>query len=82
MQVDRHGKMLVAEITLTDPKFYVEPIKFTSNFRRAPDTAVLEYDCARRIRTESRRSMWPWAKRDRPVEPRTLLSRIKIQQRC
>lgn len=47
MQVDRHGKMLIAEITLTDPKFYVEPIKFTSNFRRAPDTAVLEYDCGK-----------------------------------
>lgn len=47
MQVDRSGKMLVVEITLHDPKFYVEPIKFKSNFRRAPDTAVLEYDCGR-----------------------------------
>lgn len=47
MQMDRHGKMLIVEITLTDPKFYVEPIKFTSHFRRAPDTAVLEYDCGR-----------------------------------
>jgi hypothetical protein len=47
MQVDRRGKMLVAELTLIDPKFYVEPIKFTSNFRRAPDTAVLEYDCGK-----------------------------------
>jgi hypothetical protein len=47
MQVDRSGKMLVVEITLNDPKFYVEPVKFKSNFRRAPDTAVLEYDCGR-----------------------------------
>ena len=47
MQMDRHGKMLIVEITLTDPKFYVEPIKFVSNFRRAPDTAVLEYDCGK-----------------------------------
>ena len=47
MQVDRHGKMLVAEITLIDPKFYVVPLKFVANFRRAPDTSVLEYDCGK-----------------------------------
>jgi hypothetical protein len=47
MGLKRDGKMLVDEITVIDPKFYVEPIKIVGEFRRAPDTAVLEYDCGR-----------------------------------
>jgi hypothetical protein len=47
MQTERHGKMLVDEITVIDPKFYTQPLKFTGNFRRAPDTAMLEYDCGK-----------------------------------
>jgi hypothetical protein len=47
MEIQRNGKMLVDEITVIDPKFYVEPIKLVGEFRRAPDTAVLEYDCGR-----------------------------------
>lgn len=47
MQTEMHGKMLIDEITLIDPKFYTEPVKFTANFRRAPDTALLEYDCGK-----------------------------------
>lgn len=47
METERGGKVLVDEITVIDPKFYVEPIKFVANFRRAPDSSVLEYDCGR-----------------------------------
>jgi hypothetical protein len=47
MQIERNGKMLVDEITVIDPKFYTEPVKMTGQFRRAPDAAVLEYDCGR-----------------------------------
>jgi hypothetical protein len=47
MEIDRKGKMLVDEITVIDPKFYTEPLKIVGEFRRAPDTAVLEYDCGR-----------------------------------
>jgi len=47
MATQMHGKMLIDEITLTDPKFYTEPLKFVANFRRAPDTAILEYDCGK-----------------------------------
>lgn len=47
MGIKRDGKMLIDEITVIDPKFYVEPIKLVAEFRRAPDTAVLEYDCGR-----------------------------------
>jgi hypothetical protein len=47
MEIERQGKMLVDEITVIDPKFYTEPVKLVGEFRRAPDTAVLEYDCGR-----------------------------------
>ena len=47
MVTDKHGKMLVDDITVYDPKFYTEPLKFTGNFRHAPDDSVLEYDCGR-----------------------------------
>lgn len=47
MEIERNSKMLVDEITVIDPKFYTEPVKLVGEFRRAPDTAVLEYDCGR-----------------------------------
>jgi hypothetical protein len=47
MKTEKGGKMLVDEITLYDPKFYTEPLKFVGNFRRAPDDSVLEYDCGK-----------------------------------
>lgn len=47
MQMERGGKLLVDEITVIDPKFYTEPLKLVGEFRRAPDTSVLEYDCGR-----------------------------------
>ena len=47
MVTERHGKMLVDDIVVYDPKFYTEPLTFTANFRRAPDDSVLEYDCGR-----------------------------------
>lgn len=47
MATQLHGRMLIDEITLIDPKFYPEPVKFVANYRRTLDTAILEYDCGK-----------------------------------
>jgi hypothetical protein len=37
---------LVADVTLTDPKIYTEPVKIVGEIRRRPDLYVLEYSCS------------------------------------
>lgn len=47
-QQERNGektKMLVDEVTLTDPKVYTEPIHITASLQFRPDLYVLEYTC-------------------------------------
>lgn len=53
MQTERGGKILVDEITVIDPTFYTEPLKFVAHYRRAPDTAILEYDCGKEFWDEA-----------------------------
>jgi hypothetical protein len=37
---------LVAEVTLTDPKIYTEPVRMRAELRREPDMHILEYTCS------------------------------------
>jgi hypothetical protein len=37
---------LVAEVTLTDPKVYSEPVHMRAQLRREPDMHILEYTCS------------------------------------
>jgi hypothetical protein len=37
---------LVAEVTLTDPKIYTEPVRMRAQLRREPDMHILEYTCS------------------------------------
>ncbi|MGD8323050.1 MAG: hypothetical protein PVF50_01695 [Gammaproteobacteria bacterium] len=37
---------LVADVTLTDPKVYTEPVRMRAELRREPDMFILEYTCS------------------------------------
>ena len=39
-------EFLVADVTLTDPKVYTEPVRMTARLRREPDMHILEYNCS------------------------------------
>lgn len=38
-------RLLVAEVTMTDPKFYTEPVKFTRRWAQVPNGHLLPYEC-------------------------------------
>jgi len=42
---EKGKKILSAEMTLTDPEFYTEPVTVTKTWEAAPDTRMLSYDC-------------------------------------
>jgi hypothetical protein len=43
---DAQGRRtLIAEMTMTDPKFYTEPVKATKTWAEVPNGRVLPYDC-------------------------------------
>jgi len=43
---DAQGRrMLVAEVTMTDPKFYTEPVRLTRRWAQVPDGHLLPYEC-------------------------------------
>jgi hypothetical protein len=42
---DNGGKVLTANMTLTDPKFYTEPIKAEKKWQFLPGTRLLPYEC-------------------------------------
>jgi hypothetical protein len=43
---DAQGRrLLVAEVTLTDPEFYTEPVKLTRRWAQVPDGHLLPYEC-------------------------------------
>jgi len=43
---DAQGRrMLVAEVTMTDPKFYTEPLRLTRRWAQVPDGHLLPYEC-------------------------------------
>jgi len=39
-------EFLLADLTLTDPKIYTQPIRIQGEIRREPDMTVLEYTCS------------------------------------
>jgi len=39
-------QFLVADVTLTDPKIYTEPVHMRGQLRREPDMHILEYTCS------------------------------------
>jgi hypothetical protein len=39
------AKVLVNELTLTDPKVYTEPIKIMATLQLRPDLSLIEYTC-------------------------------------
>jgi hypothetical protein len=44
--VDAQGRrLLAAEVTMIDPKFYTEPLKFTRRWARVPNGHLLPYEC-------------------------------------
>lgn len=44
--IDAQGRrILVAEVTMTDPKFYTEPVKFTRRWAQVPNGHLLPYEC-------------------------------------
>jgi hypothetical protein len=46
---EQDGEMrdfLVAEVTLTDPKMYTEPVQIRGEIRRDPELYILEYTCS------------------------------------
>ena len=40
------GDVLVAEMTMTDPEFYSEPLKVVKKWARVPNGHLLPYECA------------------------------------
>jgi hypothetical protein len=43
---DAQGRrVLVAEVTMTDPKFYTEPMKFSRRWAQVPNGHLLPYEC-------------------------------------
>ena len=43
---DAQGRrLLAAELTVTDPKFYTEPVKLTRRWVQVPNGRLLPYDC-------------------------------------
>ena len=42
---DKGKKILSAELTLSDPEFYTEPVTVTKTWAAAPDTRMLSYEC-------------------------------------
>jgi hypothetical protein len=47
---DAQGRrILVAEVTMTDPKFYTEPVKFTRRWAQVPNGHLLPYECNEEI---------------------------------
>jgi hypothetical protein len=42
---DNGGKVLTANLTLTDPKFYTQPIKAEKKWQFLPGTRLLPYEC-------------------------------------
>jgi len=43
---DAQGRrLLVAEMTMTDPKFYTEPVRLTRRWAQVPDGHLLPYEC-------------------------------------
>lgn len=43
---DAQGRrILVAEVTMTDPKFYTEPVKLTRRWAQVPNGHLLPYEC-------------------------------------
>lgn len=48
--VDAQGRrLLVAEVTMTDPRFYSEPLKFTRRWAQVPNGHLLPYECNEEI---------------------------------
>ena len=45
MSLADNGNILRSLLTLHDPEFYARPITRYRQWRRTPDTAILEYDC-------------------------------------
>ncbi len=44
--VDAQGRrLLAAEVTMIDPKFYTEPLKFTRRWAQVPNGHLLPYEC-------------------------------------
>jgi hypothetical protein len=41
--------MLVAQVTMTDPKFYTEPVLITRRWAQIPNGHLLPYDCNEEI---------------------------------
>jgi hypothetical protein len=47
---DSQGRrMLVAQVTMTDPKFYTEPVRITRRWAQVPNGHLLPYDCNEEI---------------------------------
>lgn len=43
---DAQGRrVLVADVTMTDPKFYTEPVRFTRRWAQVPNGHLLPYEC-------------------------------------
>jgi len=43
---DAQGRrILLVEMTMTDPKFYTEPVKMTKRFLEVPNGRILPYEC-------------------------------------
>ncbi len=50
---DKQGRrILTAEVVMTDPDFYSEPVKFTKNWAQVPNGRLLPYECAEEIWSE------------------------------
>ena len=50
---DKQGRrILTAEVVMTDPAFYSEPVKFTKNWAQVPNGRLLPYECAEEIWSE------------------------------
>ncbi len=50
---DNQGRrILTAEVVMTDPDFYSEPVKITKNWAQVPNGRLLPYECAEEIWSE------------------------------
>ena len=48
--VDAQGRrLLVAEMTMTDPAFYTEPVRLTRRWAQVPNGRLLPYDCNQEV---------------------------------
>lgn len=74
---DAQGRrIMLVEMTMTDPKFYTEPVKLTKRFAEVPNGRILPYECTAETWHNRVEEMAQKAKVPNPFDPE-LFSEVK-----